>query len=234
MPNDWFEFKRFRVEQRKAAFKVGTDACLLGAWADVERNKRILDVGTGSGVIALMLAQRSSALITGIDRDDQNAVQAHENFTASPWKDRLTALHASVQDFEANPLFEHIVCNPPFFHGSTVHSDERMHRSRHDDELPLHEMLSHAYRLSSDDGSFSMVYPMERLDETLVKAQTLGWSLHKLLRIKPNAKKAANRFLAEWKKTASSLQDDTLILYGADLSYTEATKALLAPFYLHL
>ncbi len=96
MANNWFDFKQFRIEQEKAAFKVGTDSCLMASWIDVSSSEHILDIGTGSGIIALMLAQRSNATIDGIDIDEKSSNQAQFNFQQSPWSNRLTSIHQSL------------------------------------------------------------------------------------------------------------------------------------------
>lgn len=235
MPNDWFEFKQFKVVQSGASFKVGTDACLLGAWADVTGCNRILDLGTGSGVIALMLAQRSLARVTGIDRDAENALQAQQNFSNAPWRHRLEAFNIPLQEFKHDQeLFDHIVCNPPYFNRSTTNSNERLHASRHDDSLRLDELFKHTFRLSAVHASLSLVYPFDRLSEAAQIARNNGWHQHRLTLIKPTQDKSPNRFLGEWKKTSGLVQQDTLIIYEPDRRYTARVHALLAPYYLKL
>src|SRR5664280_2075596 len=115
--NKWFEFKQFRVEQSKAAMKVGTDGVILGAWTSVDNASRILDVGTGTGLIALMLAQRSNAAIDAVEIDDDAYCEAKFNFEQSPWKERLKIFHSDFNAFskEYGHQYDLIVSNPPFF-----------------------------------------------------------------------------------------------------------------------
>ena len=119
MPNTWFRFKQFTIEQEQTAMKVGTDGVLLGAWASVpEPGSRVLDVGTGTGLIALMIAQRTKNVeVDAVEIDPSSARQARENFQHSPWKDRLSCVHSSFQDYTAQnkSRYELIICNPPFY-----------------------------------------------------------------------------------------------------------------------
>jgi len=134
MPNPWFQFKQFTVWHDKCAMKVGTDGVLLGAWADMEQARSILDVGTGSGLIALMAAQRNlTAAITAIDIDESAIIQARENFDRSPWVNRLTAEPISLEDFagSTDAMFDVIVSNPPYFHQSLHSPDKKRTLARH-------------------------------------------------------------------------------------------------------
>lgn len=122
MPNNWFRFKQFTIQQEDAAMKVGTDGVLLGAWASVpEPGSRVLDVGTGTGLIALMIAQRAGDVrVDALEIDASSASQANENFQNSPWKERLNCVHSSFQDYasQCDLPYDLIICNPPFFSGS--------------------------------------------------------------------------------------------------------------------
>jgi tRNA1Val (adenine37-N6)-methyltransferase len=237
MPNSWFEFKQFKVEQSNASFKVGTDACLLGAWVKLAGAERLIDIGTGTGVIALMMAQRSTGQIHAIDRDAQNVAQAHENFGASPWKDRLSVEHCSLQEFsQKHPAYDHAVCNPPFFRGSTAHGSERVHPSRHDDHLSLSDLFTHAARITGPKGKLSLVFPMERFSACKAESRKANWYLERATFIRPKAEKEANRFLATYSKVNSPIAEghDEIILYADDHRYTAPVNTLLAPFYLKL
>ncbi len=124
MSNDWFRFKKFLVNQDKCAMKVGTDAILLGSWCDLDKCNEVLDVGTGTGIVALMCAQRSVAKIIGIDIDPSAAIQARENFVGSLWSDRLTLIERDIRDHTIGKReFNLIVCNPPYFKSSLLSKD---------------------------------------------------------------------------------------------------------------
>ena len=171
----YFRFKQFTVWHDRCAMKVGTDGVLLGAWAGQERlgetqvnhPRNILDIGTGSGLIALMLAQRfPQARITGIDCDKDAAMQAMENFTGSPWADRLRAVRTGLQDFcrdtaTAAERFDLIVSNPPFYDNTLTNPDSRRCAARHTGGLPHDELLLLSAGLLSDTGVFSLIVPSE-------------------------------------------------------------------------
>ena len=138
-----FRFKQFAVRQDRCPMKVGTDGVLLGAWAEVRPgDRRMLDVGTGTGLIALMLAQRSAARITAVDVDAECATQAAENFAASPWADRLDAVAVAVQRYDPVERFDLIVSNPPYYVDSLLSPDEGRNTARHAAGLPFGELAA--------------------------------------------------------------------------------------------
>ena len=138
-----FRFKQFAVRQDRCPMKVGTDGVLLGAWAEVRPgDRRMLDVGTGTGLIALMLAQRSAAWITAVDIDVECATQAAENFAASPWADRLDAVSVAVQRYDPVEKFDLIVSNPPYYVDSLLSPDEGRNTARHAAGLPFGELAA--------------------------------------------------------------------------------------------
>ena len=149
-----FRFKQFAVRQDRCPMKVGTDGVLLGAWAEVRPgDRRMLDVGTGTGLIALMLAQRSAARITAVDVDAECATQAAENFAASPWADRLDAVAVAVQRYDPVERFDLIVSNPPYYVDSLLSPDEGRNTARHAAGLPFGELAAAVVRLLAPGGS---------------------------------------------------------------------------------
>lgn len=152
-----FRFKQFAVRQDRCPMKVGTDGVLLGAWAEVRPgDRRMLDVGTGTGLIALMLAQRSAAWITAVDIDVECATQAAENFAASPWADRLDAVSVAVQRYDPVEKFDLIVSNPPYYVDSLLSPDEGRNTARHAAGLPFGELAAAVVRLLSPGGRFAL------------------------------------------------------------------------------
>lgn len=240
MPNTWFQFKQFKVFHQKASFPVGTDACLLGAWIDVEHDGFIVDIGTGSGVLALMAAQRSTANILAIDIDKYSVDQALENFHTSPWSSRLNAMNMFFQDLKnihLQAIPSHFICNPPFFHSSTKHSVPVRHNSRHDDQLPLAHLFEQCSKLSTLGTKLSVVYPFARWEEIQTAAMRYNWVLKRALEIKPNSSKSTNRILAEWRLNSEKVIDpniSSLTLYDESGEYTKEAKELLTPYYLYL
>ena len=152
MSNSYFQFKQFTVWHDKCAMKVGADGVTLGAWADVSDVKSVLDIGCGSGLIALMIAQRSEAGITAIDIDGQSIEQTKENTGNSPWSERIKTVHASLQQFAANSdvLFDLIVCNPPYFNNSLKSPSESRTMARHTDTLSYTDLITNAGKASSN------------------------------------------------------------------------------------
>jgi tRNA1Val (adenine37-N6)-methyltransferase len=147
MANPWFHFKQFSIRQDRSAFKVGTDGVLLGAWTDVAGVETVLDVGTGTGLLALMLAQRSAARITAIEIDGPSSDQARENTAASPWHNRISIMNTSLQDFRPEGRFDLVISNPPFFQDSLRPPDNDRAISRHDALLTLKELATTVPRL---------------------------------------------------------------------------------------
>lgn len=159
-----FRFKQFAVEQDDVAMKVGTDGVLLGAWVDTRGADRILDIGTGTGVIALMMAQRSAAqTIVGVDIDAVATARANSNFSISPWSDRLVAYNMPVQQYEGEK-FDLIVSNPPYFTDSLLCPDSRRTLARHTTELSLIDLDDAVQRLLADGGRFALILPAEQME----------------------------------------------------------------------
>ena len=161
-----FDFKQFAVRQERCAMKVGTDATLLGAWARVPaayaHQPTILDIGTGTGIIALMMAQRfPEATLTAIDIEPDAAAQAADNAAASPYTGRINVACIPVQQYDGGP-FAAIVCNPPYFAGSLHSPDRKRTLCRHTASLTYTELASHAYRLLRADGEFSVIIPISQ------------------------------------------------------------------------
>lgn len=157
-----FEFKRFRVDDALCAMKVGTDGVLLGAWADVAASRRILDLGTGSGLVALMVAQRSAeAEILGIDVDADAVSQARRNFELSPWSERLTAEHCDVRMLRTEQRFDHIVSNPPYFVETIESPNASRATARHSRHLGFRDIVDAAERLLVEGGRLSVILPTD-------------------------------------------------------------------------
>lgn len=162
MPQPYFQFKQFTVWHDKCAMKVGTDGVLLGAWAPAGSAQRILDIGTGTGLVALMLAQRSEASsITALEIDRDAAVQAQENIDRSPWKDRIEVIRADFNHFHSSSKYDLIVSNPPYFVSSLECPDRKRNCARHNDNLTYEELLKGVAGLLSPRGIFTLVIPSD-------------------------------------------------------------------------
>ncbi len=235
MANNYFQFKQFRVYQDKAAMKVGTDGVLIGAWSKLENARSILDVGTGTGLLALMAAQRNkNAEIVAIDIDEDACQQAYENFQDSPWADRLTIVHSPLQDFHSDIIFDNIISNPPYFQNSQKSNKQNRNLARHDDSLSLNELLIHANRLSSEESTLSVILPHLIEREFINHIDKSTFNITRLLHLKGDIHKQIVRSLFELKKNNYTQYQTELLTIenGGRHRYTDEYQALTKDFYL--
>lgn len=234
MSNTYFQFKQFRVEQEKCAMKVGTDGVLLGAWADVSAASRILDIGAGTGLIALMLAQRQpNASVTAIEIDEAASSQANENFQASPWSERMTCLPISLQEFlkKQDQRFDLIVSNPPYFVNSLKNPDKQRSQARHTDSLSFEELMQ-AATLLTENGRFAVVLPAQSEAEIFAAAQKNNLHCTHKTEVLPKSNAAPKRILLEFQKEATTFRQDQLTIEMDRHVYTPEFKKMTEDFYL--
>ena len=206
MAKGYFEFKQFTIHQDCCAMKVGTDGTLLGAWASAPTGAcRILDIGTGTGLIALMMAQRyPEAEVIGIDMDGGAVSQATTNAADSPFSNRIRIVLADIADFSVEP-FDSIVCNPPFFVDSLTCPDSSRTMARHTGSLTYKTLIQSVKRLLKDDGLFSVVVPVDYRSQLLSEAALAGLILSRECAIKTTPEKAPKRCLMEFRKQPVTL-----------------------------
>jgi len=232
-----FRFKQFSVEHDRSSMKVGTDGVLLGVAADVDGATKILDAGTGCGVIALVLAQRCSAKITAIDIDKLSVEEAAVNFRNSPWADRLIAFNESLQAHAVfgTDQYDAIVSNPPFFQNSLKNPDEKKMRARHNDALPFDELLESSARLLMPEGSLWVTLPLTESQVFEEFAKQNGFLTEYRMLIHPKPGRAANRVIQKFtrKQHRNELVSDSLTIRNEDNTFTEAYQKLTAEFYLN-
>jgi len=237
MPNTAFAFKQFNVKQDKCAMKVGTDAVLLGSWIQPNGSTHILDIGTGTGVIALMLAQKTTASIIGIDIDVSATQQAQENVDESKFKNYITLFNSSFQDFvkTTSLKFQLIVSNPPFFEQSLKSSDEKRSNARHADVLPFEDLLDGVIKLLDAKGKFCLILPTLEAEKFRNMAQKKGLYLSKLLRVKSRADKDIDkRHLMQFEFTPTEFSEETIAIEEDERhSYTQAYKELTKAYYIN-
>lgn len=228
MPNSFFKFKQFTVHQDRCAMKVGTDGTLLGAWAHGGRS--ILDVGTGTGLIALMMAQRfPQASLVGIDVDEDACRQASENVAASPFK--VDIVHGSVLDFEGT--FDCIVSNPPYFEESLECPDGKRTMARHASALSYRNLMQSAWRMLTDDGELSIVIPADCKDRMESEATLAGFSKSRECAVKTTLRKPPRRYLLAYRKHAPmSVQTEVGFLEIEPGVRSEWYRQLTQDFYL--
>lgn len=235
MSNSYFNFKQFRVEQGDSAFRVGTDSVLLGAWAKCQGASEILDVGTGTGLLALMLAQRSESSITAIEPDFLSYREADKNIKNSPWSDRITLINASLQEFssEAKRKYDLIITNPPYFGSSLRNSNARSSAARHNINLNTDEILLAASALLEESGILSMILPYVEGNMFIAAAASYGFYCNRMTRVKPLPAKSVKRLLIEFSREKEMLVSDYLsVERGERHEYSAEYIELTRDFYL--
>jgi len=234
MQNTYFQFKQFKVYHHKSSMKVGTDAVLLACLCPSENTHHILDIGCGSGVMPLILAQKCPAQITGIDIDKDSVEQANENFEISRWSDRLTAKHISIQDYvqKTTNKFDLIISNPPFFVKSTKSPTASRNLARHNDTLSFLDLIRSAKKLLNPKGIFSLVLPKTEGESFIELALQNGFFLKTKTLIFPKASKNYNRIIFDLCLYATHAIDKKLIIREENNDYTQAYKDLSRDLYL--
>lgn len=238
---EYFEFKQFTVHQCNAAMKVGTDGALLGALG--EGGGRILDIGTGTGLLSLMMAQRfPNASITAIEIDENAIIDAQRNFAESPFSNRIRLFHTPFQDYVNSVmksvgdigLFDSIICNPPYFDESLESSDESRTRARHTSSLQFRELISGAYELLEEEGVFSVCIPPEVLSKFSAECLIKGFCLKTSYAIKSVPRKPdPKRYILIYKKGVMVEQEESIhCLQNADGSRSEWYADIMRDFYL--
>lgn len=236
MANNYFKFKQFTILQEKAAMKVGTDGILLGAWADVKNANKILDVGAGTGLIALMMAQRTNAKITGIEIEGNAACEAKQNVANSPWRQRIEIENISYQDFAeaCTEGFDLIVSNPPFFSNALKTESKVRTLARHTDTLPFKELLSCSARILNNEGSLAVILPVLSANDFVELALKIGLFLIRKTEVKPNRKKTVNRILLQFSKREKALRRDCLTIYSGVGEYSNDFRKITRDYYVSL
>lgn len=236
MASSPFRFKKFEVEQEGAAHLVGTDAVLLGAWADVAGAQNVLDIGTGTGVVALMLAQRSdeSVAFTAVEIHPPSAALARRNFAASPWSKRLQVVEMPVQDFAQNTdqRFDLIVSNPPFFSDLTVSPDPARQLGRHTASLSPGDLLEAVQQLLAPNGKFCVVLPAQEAQRLCELAVPMGLYWTKIVWVRARLGKPVERWLIQFERNPYPLQVEEWTIYERERVYTEEFQKWTKEFYL--
>ena len=215
--------------------KVGTDGCLLGGWFDCSASRRILDIGTGSGLIAIMAAQRCDAMVTGIEIDSEAAAQATENVKNSPWKNRIEIVNADLLGYTAGEPFDTIVSNPPYFVNSLKCDDASRTLARHSDSLTSNAFFGKASKLLTPDGKISIVIPSDIEGEWLNAANSEGFTPSRTTYIKTTPKKAPKRVLIEFVRgNRAECTTATLVLEIEPGTYSKEAQDILRDFYLKI
>ncbi|NDV64367.1 tRNA1(Val) (adenine(37)-N6)-methyltransferase [Bacteroides sp. 224] len=234
MSNSYFKFKQFCIHQDRCAMKVGTDGVLLGAWTKVDTAKNILDIGTGTGLVALMLAQRSSAHITALEIDPLAAKQAEENILESPWKDRMEVVCIDFNVYTSKEKFDIIVSNPPFFVDSLTSPVESRTAARHNYSLPYSDLLQGVSAILNDLGEFSIIIPYDVSDSVKSVAEDYNLFPCRQLNIITTPGKNPKRCLITFVLGMGGGQNEIreLLLEKERHCYSDEYAALTKDFYL--
>ncbi|NHE59205.1 tRNA1(Val) (adenine(37)-N6)-methyltransferase [Cyclobacterium plantarum] len=236
MANSYFQFKQFRIEQDRCAMKMGTDAVILGALAHLGNAKIILDIGTGTGVIALMLAQRfPDARVHGVEIEAQAFSQAAQNFRKSPWNDRMEIFHAAFQDYSKShsKKYDLIVSNPPYFSNQLKSSNARKNWARHDDQLSLKDLLG-VWQLLSEEGLFWLILPLREMRLFRDLAGQSGFSLQHEYLIRDRSGVNPHREICSFgKRDQYPKTSGEIILKQASGQADSSYRELLKNFLLH-
>jgi tRNA1Val (adenine37-N6)-methyltransferase len=231
---DIFKFKQFKVAQNQNVHRVGTDGVLLGAWANVEDAQQILDIGTGTGLIALMLAQRSNAQIVAIEPEYEAFALARDNFQGSPFAGRIQIHHTTLQDFHSDVLFDRIICNPPFFEKSLKPPTANRQQQRHTDSLSQAQLLEHANRLFAPGGKLAVVLPTEAGNRFRELAPEQNFYTLKSTAVFSKIGKPQERWLLEFGRIKPEERiSEQLNIMDIDGGWTTDYQTLTKEFYLN-
>lgn len=240
MSNSYFRFKQFTIQQDQCAMKVSTDACIQGAYACVPATaKKVLDIGAGTGLLSLMLAQRFPGIwIDAVEADAAAFDQAKENVAASPFADRIRLIHADARTFNPADRYDFMICNPPFFSNSLKGPVETRNKARHDETLSQEDLISLMQRTLKKEATACFLWPVAEYDswkDLLVKK---GFHLHHNIYTRDRAQTKITRSISICSMSTDTERaagmDEELIIKNEDGSYTSDFTALLSPFYLYL
>lgn len=237
MGNSYFQFKQFRIEQGKAAMKVCTDACILGAWSAKQAGdaENILDIGAGTGLLMHMLAQQSSGKITGIEIDEEAYVQCLENIYHNPWKERMEIIHGDIKKVQPGEQYDFIISNPPFYENALERNSTSQNLAMHHEGLKLGELLALVPSLLTSTGKFAILLPFERKDELIHKACRKHLYPERLLTLKHSRNHFPFRIIGLFSlQPVEKITEEKIVIRQEDGSYTPEFSALLKPYYLYL
>lgn len=233
MGNSWFQFQQFKIHQDRCAMKISTDAVLLGALTDCQKAGNILDIGTGTGVVALMLAQRApDAHITAVEIDEDAAKQAQENFEESPFSSRMKLIWERFQDFRPDGQFDLLVSNPPYFSDHLKSPDPKRNKALHTDELSFSDLAQKTKVLLKASGKIWIILPPRQMDELREIFKMVGLEEFKRIVIRDREGSRVLREVCAFSFLGRTVEIQNLVLKNAEGVYTEEYQALISGFLL--
>ncbi|QZT35696.1 tRNA1(Val) (adenine(37)-N6)-methyltransferase [Halosquirtibacter xylanolyticus] len=233
--NNYFRFKQFTIVHEKSGMKVGTDGVLIGAWSDHPAPQRVLDIGSGSGLTPLMLAQRYPVEITGVEIDPIAAAEAESNIAQSPWKERISIVHTSIQEYKSSHSFDLIVSNPPFFQNGPTSPDPLRKRARHTDSLSFEDLMKSVATLLSENGFFCVILPANQIDYIINIGLHNKLYLNKVCYVRPKQDSAPKRVMLRFclhEKTR--IIEESLFIEKDRHLYSDDYISLTEEFYLKM
>ncbi len=231
--NTYFQFKEFIVRMNNCAMKVGTDGVLLGSWFDVNGVERLLDIGTGTGLLALMAAQRGVNDIMAVEIDKSAAIQASENIADSLWKGSIEVVNADIADFQGEKQFDAIISNPPYFRNSLKSPELIRSIARHNESLSFEKLVINVDRLLSDDGELSVIIPVDLSDILEQICFVHGLYMKRQTSVITREGQSPKRNLISFVRKVCACEKDCLIMSNNDGSLTDRYIALVKDFYLN-
>lgn len=239
MANSYFQFKQFRIDQGQCAMKVTTDACLLGGYVAQEQvaQQHILDIGAGTGLLSLMLAQATTVAIDAVELDEQAAIQCQENFRQSPWAERLTLFQSAVQDFASTTQnrYDLIISNPPYFPNHIKNKNAIKSQARHTDTLSFADLVRSVQQLLMENGCFYLILPTYEHQLFHHEAEQQGLFCQKQIHIRDRQDTAVIRVIGKYgKELPEAIAIEEFIIKQDKATYTAAFIALLKAYYLYL
>lgn len=236
MANTYFQFKQFRVEQSLAAMKVCTESCVLGAVAEKSNAQRVLDIGTGTGLLSLMQAQKTTCPIDAVEVEDNAYAQADINFKASPWKERLSLFHASIQDFAISTSYQYdlIVCNPPFFSKHLTSPDKARNMALHNQTLSHETLAASIKALMVRSGLAYILQPPFEAEKFDLIAEQHGLYIQNRLLLINHPKAPPLRYVSVYGFDKKVYETATLAIRDQEGEYSKNFQKLLSPYYLYL
>ncbi len=240
MANNYFQFKQFQIIQEDCAMKVCTDSCLFGAWvaekiaSSAIKCQNIADLGAGTGLLSLMIAQRHDTKITGVELDRTAAKVAAENAAKSPYSQRIKIIAADILEFNPSQKFDFIVSNPPFYEGDLTSDQFTINAARHDYGLKIEELARRMKFLITDEGEVALLAPYKREIRFIEAMQAEGFYPSEICRVKHSEKKAFIRTMFIFSFRKMQCKDAMIMIRNKENNYSAEFTKLLAPYYLAL
>ena len=240
MSSNYFQFKQFKIEQERCALKVSTDSCLFGAWAASYLStancqlSTVLDIGAGTGLLMLMLAQQCDAKIDGIEIDKSSFEQAKENIEASPWKERMTLFNGDVKNYLFERKYDFIISNPPFYEGDLKSAHPHKNVAKHDEGLTLENLMDVVDKNLSANGSFAVLLPYHRTENFLATAEKKIFYCSKLVKVKQSPAHNYIRSILLLSRNQSEMMNEEINMKEINGGYSAVFTKLLKDYYLYL